>query len=95
MKRRENLRHSISTALVEEEVPTVTSHCHLTAIFTMRDNNKTYQAQGSYIDKFINHVSIWLFQTRRIEINHINFLGHAIGHMRPIGYEADTVDDFD
>ncbi len=85
-----NLRHSISTTLVEEEGTAVTSHCHLTAIFTIRDNNKTYQAQGSYIDKFINHDSIWLFQTRRIEINHINCLGDAIGHMRPIGYEADT-----
>ena len=38
-----NLRHSISTALVEEEGTTVTSHCHLTAIFTIIDNNKTYQ----------------------------------------------------
>ena len=85
-----NLRHSISTALVKEEGTVATSHCHLTATFTMRDNNKTYQAQGSYIDKFINHESIWLFHTRRIEINHINCLGDTIGHMRPIGYEADT-----
>jgi len=61
-----NLRHSISTALIEEQGNAATSYCYLTAIFTMGDNNKTYQAQGSYINKFINHDSIWFFQTRRI-----------------------------
>ena len=81
-----NLRHSISTAYIDIDGDTARSSCHLTAIFTIKEDNVTYHAQGSYIDTLVRSETAWLIQSRRIEIQHINRLSEAIERMRPIGY---------
>lgn len=81
-----DLRHSISTALIDMDGDSASSSCHLTAYFTMKEDNVTYQVQGTYFDTLVRSGKAWMFQSRRIEIQHINRVGEAIERMRPMGF---------
>lgn len=81
-----NLRHSVDTASIEIDGDFANSECYLTATFTMKKDNLTFQAQGSYIDTLIRSGDAWLIQSRRIEVRHINCLGEPIERMRPMGF---------
>ena len=70
------LRHLIDTTLIDVNGDTASSVCYLTALFTMKADNVAYQAQGTYFDTLVRaNDSHWLFQTRRIEVEHVARLG--------------------
>lgn len=85
-----NLRHSISTALIDLDGDAAKSACHLTAYFTMKADNVAYQAQGSYFDTLVRAEGTWLIQTRRIEVDYVTRMGDVIARMEPMGFPGAT-----
>ena len=81
-----DLRHSVSTALVQVSQNTASSVCNLSAYFRMKTDNRVYQAQGNYHDTLVRSEGSWLFQTRRIEVQYVTCMGDAIARMKPMGF---------
>lgn len=81
-----DLKHLITAASIDIDGDAASSVCYLTALFTMKEDNVVYQAQGTYFDTLVRFGNAWLFQTRRIEVDYLTRVGEAIDSMAPMGF---------
>lgn len=85
-----HLKHLVSAASIEIDGDAASSVCYLTAYFTMKADDVVYQAQGTYFDTLVRAGANWLFQTRRIEVEHVTRMGEEIESMEPMGFPGAT-----
>ena len=81
-----NLKHLISSTLIDSDGGAASSVSYLTAYFITLDDNTAYQIQGTYHDTLVRGSDTWLFQTRRIEVEFMTPLGKVIDNVEPMGF---------
>ncbi len=81
-----HLKHLIHSMTIDIDGDAATSVCYLTAYFISKEDNAAYQALGTYHDTFVRQGEMWLFQTRRIEVEYMTQLGEVIDRVQPMGF---------
>ena len=80
------LKHLIHSILIDSDGRAASSVCYLTAYFVTLEDNVAHQVQGTYHDTLVRGSDLWLFQTRRIEVEFMTSLGAVTDNMEPMGF---------
>ena len=81
-----HLKHLIHSIAIDLNGDRAASVCYLTAYFIMKEDNVAYQAQGTYNDTLVRVDDVWLFETRRIDVEFVTPLNNVIEAMEPMGF---------
>ena len=82
-----HLKHLIHSISIEVDGESATGSCYLTAHLISKADGIAYQAQGTYVDKFIKTDGQWLFKRREIYVEFLTACGTPIEQMEPLGYQ--------
>ena len=81
-----HLKHLIHSIDIDVNGNTAEGVCYLTAYMISKADDKAYQAQGTYFDRFSKQDGEWLFAQREINVEFLTECGEAIERLEPLGF---------